>query len=197
MKGDWVNFMHSGDYFYENETFENIFLKNKIAADAVYGDCVGLVSPTESAIFKSDETTDRFWQGQVFCQEAVFVKTHLVRQYPFSTDYKVSSDYDFFMRCLLGGAKFQKVDVVVFTVGTLGVSNRHWLQARFENWRIARRFKKSIITDLFHIKGIVYDISFRIFKGALDRVHLYEPLKNLYRKTIKEFLTKNSTMKRL
>ncbi len=197
MKGDWVNFMHSGDYFYENETFEKIFLKNKIEADVVYGDCVGLVSPTESAIFKSDKTTDRFWQGQVFCQEAVFVKTHLVRQYPFSTDYKVSSDYDFFMRCLLGGAKFQKVEVVVFVVGTLGVSDRHWLQARFENWRIARRFKKLIITDLFHLKGIVYDISFRIFKGVFGRLRLYEPLKNLYRKTVKEFFTKNSTMKRL
>lgn len=197
MKGDWVNFMHCGDYFYENETFEKIFLKNKIEADAVYGDCVGLVSPTESAIFKSDETINRFWQGQVFCQESVFVKTHLVRQYPFCTDYKVSSDYDFFMRCLLGGAKFQKVDVVVFTVGTLGVSNKHWLQARIENWRIAKRFKKSIITDLFHLKGIVYDVSFRIFKGTLEKINLYEPLKNLYRKTVKEFLTKNSAIKRL
>lgn len=197
MKGDWVNFMHSGDYFYENETFEKIFLKNKVEADVVYGDCVGLVSPTESAIFKSDQTTDRFWQGQVFCQEAVFVKTRLVIQHPFSTDYKVSSDYNFFMDCLLGGAKFKKVDVVVFVVGTLGVSNRHWLQARLENWRIARRFNKPIITDLFHLKGIVYDIFFRIFKGVFGRLHLYEPLKNLYRKTIKEFLTKNSTMKRL
>jgi glycosyltransferase involved in cell wall biosynthesis len=197
MKGDWVNFMHSGDYFYENETFEKIFLKNKIEADVVYGDCIGLVSPTESAIFKSDQTTDRFWQGQVFCQEAVFVKTHLVRQNPFSTDYRVSSDYNFFMDCLLGGAKFQKVDVIVFTVGTLGVSDRHWLRARFENWKIARRFNKPIITDLFHLKGIVYDITFRIFKGTLGRLHLYEPLKNLYRKTIKGFLTRNSTMKRL
>ncbi len=197
MKGDWVNFMHSGDYFYENETFEKIFVKNKAEADAVYGDCVGLVSPTESAIFKSDNTTDRFWQGQVFCQESVFVKTHLVRQYPFSTNYRVSSDYDFFMRCLLGGAKFQKVDVVVFVVGTLGVSNTHWLLARFENWSIARRFGKPVITDLFHVKGIVYDVCFRIFKSALGFLHLYEPLKNLYRKTVKEFLTKKSGIKRL
>ncbi len=197
MTGDWVNFMHSGDYFYENETFEKMFLKNKIEADVVYGDCVGLVSPTESALFKSDSTTDRFWQGQVFCQESVFVKTHLVRQFPFSTNYRVSSDYDFFMRCLLGGAKFQKVDVTVFVVGTLGVSNAHWLLARFENWSIARRFGKPIITDLFHLKGIVYDVSFRAFKNTLDFFHLYEPLKNLYRKTIKEFLTKKSGIKRL
>lgn len=196
--GDWVNIMHCGDYFYNNNVFEDVFLKNSIHGDIVYGDFIGIVGDTERAIFHSDSNTDRFWQGMVFGHQAVFTKTKLLHDFPFDTSYRVSSDYDFFMRCLLAGVSFQKVDVIIFVVGTLGISNNHWLKARLENWRIARRFKgNKLRTDIFHLRGIIYDVVFRKIKVFLSTIGLYEPLKNLYRKTLKKALTKNSSMERI
>lgn len=196
--GEWLNVMHCGDYFYNADVFSDIFLKNAIVGEVVYGDFIGIVSTTERAKFVSDTTTERFWQGMVFGHQAVFVKTQLARNFPFRTKYRVSSDYDFFMRCIKAGHVFQKVNVTVFTVGSLGISSNHWLKARFENWEIARRFKGDLKTDFFHLKGIVYDVTFRLFKNALAIVGLYEPLKKLYRRVLKSRLTrKNTAMIRL
>lgn len=195
--GEWVNCMHCGDYFYDNDVFEKVFLKNQIQADIVYGDFIGLINKDEPALFMSDETVNRFWQGMVFGHQAVFTKTNWARKFPFDTHYKVASDYDFFMKCLKAGAVFQKVAVTVFRVGTLGISSNHWLQARLENWRIARSWHHDLKTDLFHWRGIIYELLFRGFKNTLSFFGVYEGLKNLYRRTLKNTFKRKSQIRPL
>jgi glycosyltransferase involved in cell wall biosynthesis len=196
--GKWVNIMHCGDYFFDDTVFEKIFLKGEPKADIVYGDFVGIVNESEKALFRADQTVDRFWEGMVFCHQAVFTKTEWIRRFPFDTKYVVSSDYDFYMRCLLAGAVFKKIDTVVFEVGTLGISSRHWLKARLENWEIGLRFPgPKLRTHWYHFQGLAYDVFFRNFKKLMRSIGVYEYLKGFYRHTIKSWIKRNSRIEKI
>lgn len=44
---------------------------------------------------------------------STFVRRDLLLKYPFRTDLKIASDYDFFLKCLMSGIKFKTISNVV------------------------------------------------------------------------------------
>ena len=196
--GDWVIILHCGDCFNNDRVLEDVFIKNKIYGDVVYGNFIGLVGENRPALYVSAPNTDKLWQGMIFCHQAMFARASLVKKFKYDTRYLISADYDFIMSCFLDRAIFQKVDVIVAKIDTSGASSQHWLKARMENWRIARRFKKSIKINLFHIYGIVYDVLFRVFKKILTSAGIYDFFKGIYRRTVlKGRLGRNPNIQKL
>lgn len=93
-KGEWILFLNAGDVFAETNVLTKVlpFTKNK-EQDILYGDIFTLRG-NERVIKKALEPCNK--QRMFFCHQAVFVRTELMKQYPYDTRFKMSADFYFF-----------------------------------------------------------------------------------------------------
>lgn len=121
--GDYIVCMNSGDTFYSSDTLHNIFCK-EYNADILYGDCVLMFN--NRAIIKKFPSTvgiHYFWNGNI-CQQAMFVKTSLLKGKGFDESYKIMADYKMWIELAIQGAEFKKIDFPVCYYDMNGVSSR-------------------------------------------------------------------------
>lgn len=108
-----------------------ITILENTSEDIVYGDCC-FIKPTEQYIEKAKDI-ETITYHLPFCPQAAFVKSELQRQLQFDTQFRISADYDFFLRAYLQEKKFQRIDQVVayFTFG--GASNENLIKTYKED----------------------------------------------------------------
>ena len=183
--GTWLNFMNSGDYFVSNNVFEKIFSADHAQSDLLYGSFIGNFSGQKVACVAFDSVPDRAWQGMPLSQQALFTRTELMKKNPFDTSFKVSADGNFVAQCVVAKRVFERLDMMIFEVGTMGYSHDNWLRARRENWRIARTYFPSLRTDWYHGSHLAREVVFRVFKKLASYIGLYQLLRYVYRKTLR------------
>lgn len=180
--GEWINFMNSGDYFYSDTVFSEVFKTENLESDLLYGSFIGVVSGVSVFHDAFEDVKHKSWQGMRVCHQALFARTDLMKRFKFNTKYRVSADGYFVAKCISMGLSFKKVPVTIFEVGTYGFSDKHWLLARKENWLIARNYFPGIRTDFAHAWGLVYFVTFGFLKRVLSAIGIYDFLRKYYRR---------------
>ena len=185
--GEYTNFINSGDYFLSNTVFEQIFSKPH-TADLVYGGFISNFGGIKVKCLPHEDIVTKCYQAMQLVHSTLFVKTEYLKKFGFNTKYRVSADNEFVVRCVSCGCSSERVDTLIFEVGTTGNSAVHWLKAKMENWDIARKYYPGLKTDWYHGSHIVREASFRFFKQLFSYVGFYQLLRWIYRKTIKKRL---------
>lgn len=186
--GEWLNCINSGDYFMSLTVFEEIFSKPH-TADHLYGSFIGNFNGRSVVCVAAASATEKAWQGMQLCHSTLFSRLRFLQQHPFSKECKVSADTEYVAWCVANHCTFERLDQVIFRVGTLGNSAEHWLRGRLENWKIARTYFPAIRTDIFHAKGIVKESLFRIVKTTTSWIGLYQLVRYVYRKKLRDRIT--------
>lgn len=124
-KGEWVNFMNCGDYFYSDTVLEEIFAKMSGEADIVYGDHHVRFPPPRKEKTVRAGCDLLLHKGSQFCHQSAFIKTSLHQKNLYDTNIPIASDFDFFLKMVLNGAKFLHVPVVVASIAPSGLSDRN------------------------------------------------------------------------
>ena len=98
-KGDYCIFMNSGDCFYNHDVLRNIY--DKLSSDIVIGkvavdDNGNTISPPPDG----DLTFYHLYSGAIPHQGS-FIKTELLRKYPYDENLKISSDWKFFVQTMI------------------------------------------------------------------------------------------------
>lgn len=123
--GQYVIFMNAGDIFHSERTLEQIFNCN-LSADVSYGDWMR-VYPRRSEFCKAPSPLYPFFffYGNI-CQQAMVVKTQLLKDSGFNEDYRVIGDWAKWRQMMLEGRSFCYIPVVVcdFQAET-GLSETH------------------------------------------------------------------------
>lgn len=130
--GEYLTYMNADDLYYKNDSIERVItILENTSADIVYGDCC-FIKSTEQYIEKAKDI-ETITYHLPFCPQAAFVKSELQRQLQFDTQFRISADYDFFLRAYLQEKKFQRIDQVVayFTFG--GASNENLIKTYKED----------------------------------------------------------------
>lgn len=118
-KGDYINFMNSGDCFHAPDVLEHIFSLNT-EADIITGTHVGSPHPN---IGKNGITMYDLCTGAVDHQ-ASFIKREVALCHPYDEKYKIVSDWKFFIEALvLDNCSFFYTDTIVVDVDMTGISN--------------------------------------------------------------------------
>jgi glycosyltransferase involved in cell wall biosynthesis len=93
--GIWVNFLNSGDTFFENSTLEKLFAvsMNK-DIDVIYGDFALKDIALTNPITIKARSLDSIYTGNVYSHQSCFVRKTTLVNYPFNTNYKIAADYD-------------------------------------------------------------------------------------------------------
>lgn len=126
-KGEWVNFMNAGDEF----KIKNFNLFHQAFNDKKHGVVYGDVIIKKEGVFDlvKASSLNQLNYSLNFCHQSSFVRTELLRKNPFSLKYKISSDYEFFLKIFVVGYNFCYVQcsVSIFEYGGLssGVSKKY------------------------------------------------------------------------
>lgn len=130
--GEYLTYMNADDLYYKSDSIEQVItILENTSADIVYGDTC-FVKPNEQYIERA-KSIETITYHLPFCPQAAFVKSKLQRQLQFDTQFRISADYDFFLRAYLQEKKFQRIDQVVayFTFG--GASNENLIKTYKED----------------------------------------------------------------
>lgn len=99
--GNFLLFLNSGDVLYDKNTLSEILplLKNK---SFYYGNLIVELNGNRTEHIAPDKINLDFMLNSTFWHPCVFIKADLFKKYGFyNTDFKITGDYEFFIRCLL------------------------------------------------------------------------------------------------
>ena len=123
--GDWVNFMNSGDVFAATDVVAFFAPKMSEEIDLIYGHSIG-VHEDGTEVFRGGGDPTLIWKSGQIRHNALFARTHLMREHPFSTDasLKVVADFDFMYKMYCLEKSYQRVDKTVLKYEIDGVSSQ-------------------------------------------------------------------------
>lgn len=148
-KGDWIIFMNAGDSFVDSKVLERVF--SSVAykdMDVIYGDTIvkypwGNCS-IASGFFGANDI------NLPFCHQSVFVRTSLMKKYPFDLSYKVAADYNFFYTLYKQERNFLHIDVPISLYDAIGFSTNRVVETYKEVAKInGSRCSIKYIANLF------------------------------------------------
>lgn len=166
-KGQWIIFMNSGDYFYDNHILSEIsaYMKDD-KAELIYGD-VNLFSDKRDFVFRQKVTRNNINLNSI-CHQAVFIRRKLHPD--FDVRYKLTADHDIIFdfikrghyihanliiaRVLLGGVSH---NVIQTSLEKLLISYRKGsfidmlLSPCCNSYQIIKYFTKKILIKIFPI----------------------------------------------
>jgi glycosyltransferase involved in cell wall biosynthesis len=177
--GEWINFMNSGDIFYNNLVVYNVFENKNRYGDIVCGNT--LFKFGNETIFMYSDINNNMLK-LVPKHQSCFIKSTIMKQYKYDTHFKISADYNFLYKACNENKLFEYIDIVVSIYEAYGgISSKRrvegfleMLQARNESL-----FKRNNLLNYF--KAIIKQTIERIVPIKI-LVLLRKMRRNRYRK---------------
>lgn len=150
--GEWINFMNSGDTFYDNDVISKVFRnRNYKGTGVIYGNVKHICDWGEYELIPSELSMMAY--RTPFCHQSSFINNNLMKKNEYDITYKFAADYNFFHTCWKEGIKFDylpcTISVFDSSIGSFSANNPKAVRA--EEKRI------SSMNDLFYIKMILRD----------------------------------------
>lgn len=149
-KGDIIGILNADDY-YSTDTVKNVveaYLKNP--SDILHGDIL-LITPKQNIRMKPDY--DKMFQQPSIFHPTCFVKKSVYATIgAFDTQYKISADYDFLLRCIKNNYVFNYIPQILshFRPGGMSAS----CKSNIEGYKIMK----------FHKTGYHKQVAWRAIK---------------------------------
>ena len=120
--GEYLNFMNSGDCFYDEHTLEKVF-SLELMADLVYGDWIRVYPDHEE--YKA--APPKAFYATVFfdnvCHQAMFIKCNVLRQRGYDDNMYILADWKRWIEMSLEGQTFQYIPLTICRFeATMGLS---------------------------------------------------------------------------
>ena len=146
--GEYLNFMNSGDWFYNNDVLKDVF--PHLDSDIVTGQA--FYENKIHGFFKQNITMLDFFKGSLEHQ-ATFIRKNLFSNKLYDESFKIISDWKFFVETLIyDHASFHSINVLVCNFDTTGISRSHQLIEEEGKIVFDELFPKRIQEDYFKWK---------------------------------------------
>lgn len=119
--GEWINFMNAGDCFVNENVIANVAPALQGGHDIVFGNTI-MVNGRHMKLSKGQLFPDRFPK---IGHQSSFVKTSLMKENYFNTNYIISADFDFLYKMFEEGKDFFYVNMEVALYNMDGTSSNH------------------------------------------------------------------------
>ncbi len=150
-KGDFCQFLNSGDYFISPDTLKNVFSDNQLY-DVNYGDqwCVQNGKVVEKRTYPQKMSLDYLFRAPLGHQ-ASFFRTSVLKSHPYHEEYSISGDRALFLELYVNGFSFKHMPIPVVYFDTEGIgSNVKTLKERQKQFGQIKRslFSEQVIGDI-------------------------------------------------
>lgn len=183
-KGEYLNFMNSGDCFYDEHTLEDVF-SQKLLADLVYGDWVQVYNNEEKYISAPPKGFNATVYIENVCHQSMFVKSYILKQKGYDENMAILADWKRAMEMSLSGNTFQYIPYAISRIDAEdGLSRNETPQLKGEYAQlldlmpdeISYRLKEwdEMRTELWHYKNnpVVSETARIAFQGASYKTKL-------------------------
>ena len=178
--GEYMLFLNSGDWLVDENTLADCFAVG-FDADVMYGDSLFVFEDkTEEYRYPSPLTFKDLYRG-FLGHASSFIKSELIKGEKYNENYKIASDWEFWIKLSLRNASFRHIDKFVSYFDTTGISSTDdKLRKRERNQVIAEFVAKMIIEDYGYIKQLENQLDDNQVKQVLQ----YGNKKKVYHKLI-------------
>ena len=177
-KGEYLNFMNSGDCFVNASTLQNVF-SNKLTSDIVAGP---VLLSNGQRLYQYQENYVRMLVCSALCHQSSFFKRDLFEHYRYREDFQLISDWAGLVKWLLfEGKTLQYLDVDVARYDLSGISSNHEEMINERNLLLQERLGLKIAEELPQLYKKV-----QCLEGELA-IPAIQMLRELYREQPKVF----------
>ena len=137
-KGEWLQFLNSGDQLYEETTLQKVFAK-EYNADVIYGNAKG--------INKNGSITDRIlpdilaysylYGGWSISHQASYFKRNLFDNNLYNERFRIVSDCEYCLNLILRGCRFEHINQYVVWYDNNGISSV-MMDTRWQEWKAVK-----------------------------------------------------------
>jgi glycosyltransferase involved in cell wall biosynthesis len=171
-KGEYMNFMNSGDIFYSKDTLEEVFARNTLNADMVYGDWVRIEKENIVLMKAPNKVSLEFFYTDNICHQAMFLESSTMKKRSYDETFQIYADWARWMEMALDGLVFQYVPVTICCFdATEGLSNKITSNLDMEKERMRTMISNPIREILNH--NIEY-------KNELDKYRNNQLVQDVY-----------------
>ena len=171
--GAWINFMNAGDKFFNESIVESIFKTNNYEQyDIIYGN-YEYINSIGLSIYKKARNLGGMWKFMPFCHQTLFMKINVIKEYYFNIN-NFAADHELIYKCYNRKLEFLKLDLIIATYLSGGVSERRGLESGKSRWQHVKNITPLVRVDLYYLYMLhVQQIRF------LLRKYLPDPIKNV------------------
>ena len=162
--GDWIIFMNSGDFFYENIMIEKVMALITKKIDFIYGDTQVNYKNGFRRVSKAKKINGMLWKELPFVHQSLFAKTELLNQHPFDLQYENCADFDFFLWAFHRGYRFCQLNQIISLIEAGGISDSNRISGAKEKRQIIKKYYHGSFIDLWFIVIITKTIIIGIIK---------------------------------
>ena len=121
-QGEYLNFMNSGDRFYEHDTLEKVFSEER-KAGILYGDWMQVYNDHTHLMHFPDPVEIYTFYHRNICQQAMFVRTTILKEKGFDESFRIVADYSRWIELAQQGVDFEFVHLIVCFYDMNGISS--------------------------------------------------------------------------
>ena len=176
--GEYLNFMNSGDCFYDEHTLEKVF-SQELMADLIYGDWIQVYNKENRLIHAPSKGFNATVYIENVCHQSMFIRSEILKKRGYDDNMHILADWKRAMEMSLSGNTFQYVPYVISRIDAEdGLSRHETPQLKGEYAQLLNlmpgkisnmmREKNEIITELWHYKNnpIIAETARIAFNGA-------------------------------
>lgn len=120
--GDWICFINSGDVFCESTSISKISFNWDKHSEIILTDTrIVDLNLKEIEIYRAN--LNKVYSNTPAFHQSQFIKTGLLKEMPYDLTYRYVSDYDFLLKCLDRGVKFQTLNFITTNYLQGGISS--------------------------------------------------------------------------
>lgn len=154
---DWVIFINAGDLL--NQNFSKGIYPTLINSnvDIIFGDVIVFDNNKESLDKAKEISLINY--SLPFCHQSVLAKTVLLKKFPFDLRFKISADYDFFLKAYLDNNIFEYVPQPIskYLLGgfSANVSNKYIKERLMIIWNNHRTISSKCYYTIRFLKTLI------------------------------------------
>lgn len=183
-KGEYLQFLNSGDWLCDETSLERSLSRN-VTADVLYGDLYLYENGVRRESVYPESLSLRVFYRSSLGHPASFIRRELFQNNLYNEEYKIVSDWEFFLKQALCNKRFEHINEFVACFDMSGISStNNELVSVERNKVIAKYFPKMLKADFDTMEE--WD---RILKKKqIIDVLRYGKKKRIYHKLITAFL---------
>lgn len=152
--GVWINFMNAGDCFYSEDTVSHALAGHIEGGVVLYG-AVEIRYPNFSRVEQAGDIS-KLWSGMKFCHQSAFISAAYHKLHPYDLKYPITSDLNFMYQAYTTEQKFIRLNQIVASVSTGGVSESSRLKTLWASCEaVSAERHRPLISAAYALKVVV------------------------------------------
>lgn len=145
--GDYLNFMNSGDSFFNNTVISDAIPFLEKSYDIVYGNVEVIYKNFK--LIKKEPEPKYLWMGPVNHQSS-FIKRETMEKYKYNTDNKLVADFEFFLNVYYHDGKILKINKTIASYANDGITQVNDKRVINDCYNTIKQFQNNIIVKIYY-----------------------------------------------